>query len=109
MNGKIMWSERFINSNSYRMHSYTNTYEVWVPVHFMAEPTEEMIVRLETVARKAFETNPAWRVPSQGGPCLRWISGRDFDRIEVTRYQGRKDGHIEAAHVVFIETESICD
>lgn len=109
MNGKIMWSERFVNSDSYHMSSYTNTYEVWIPIQWNVEPTDTMIARVESFAREAFQTNPAWKVPRQGGPALRWISNRSFDRVHVIRNGDRPDGYIKDAYVVFIETESICD
>lgn len=109
MNGKLMWSERFVKDETYHMSSYTNTYEVWIPVHWMTEPDDDVLGVLESVARRSLDTNPKWKVPRQSGPALRWISGRTFDRIENYRFEGRPDGHIRATYIVIIETESICD
>jgi hypothetical protein len=108
MNGRIMWSERFVNDDSYKMLSYCNVYEVWIPIEWNVEPTEEMIARIETVARKALDTNPEWKVKSCG-PSLRWISARSFERVHVIRHNDLPDGHIKDAYVVISETESICD
>jgi len=110
MNGKILWSERFVKDETYRIFSYTNTYEVWIPVHWMKEPDDEALRELERVARESFNTNPHWRVPRyNNGLALRWISDREFLRIENLRYKDRPDGHIRKTYVVFLETETLCD
>jgi hypothetical protein len=104
-----MWSERFVKDETYKMYSNTNQYEVWIPVHWFTEPDDDVLARLESVARKALDTNPAWRVPRGNGLALRWISNRSFDRIVTYRFEDRPDGHIRATYIVIIETESICD
>jgi hypothetical protein len=103
-----MWSERFVVDSTYKSHSYTNTYEVWIPVKWMTEPRDSDLYLIEKAAKDAFNTNPAWKVPRQM-TSLRWVSGREFLRLAVNRYACRPDGHINETYVVFLETESMCD
>jgi hypothetical protein len=106
MNGKMMWTERFLKEGSVKQDSYGQNYEVWIPVHWMTEPTEDLLKKLEATAKVASGT--VWR-PKYCGPALRWISDRSFNRIEELRYKGSATGHILETYVVLNEREAMAD
>jgi len=108
MNGKMMWTERFVKEGSVKQDSWGQNYEVWIPIHWMTEPTEDLLKKLEegAIVREAIRTN--WKL-KYCGPSLRWTSDRSFNRIEVLRYKGSATGHILETYVVLNEREAMVD
>jgi hypothetical protein len=102
MNGKMMWSERFLKEGSVKQDSYGQNYEVWIPVNWFVPPTEDLLKKLEAAAQVAAGTR--WR-PQYGGPALRWISDRSFNRIQVIG----ETGQIWETYVVLNEREAMAD